>query len=275
MKRIIIIAFLILSCNQKPGGLHQPRGTSIGRVNRENITAPQVDYAAEQLRVEVSITNLPKILDRMVSVSLLAEEAVRRGLLKDERVASGLAWVERMFLAQEIIDQITETVQPTLSEVTAYFSKHKDQFTWGLKLNLMVLPDSILAEQTLAEIKSGADFIKLARARSLDTSVITIPGYPTRGIGMSLGWRLADEEAVFELKPGEVSKVLSTPVGYQLVKVVEKKRITDSPSFNEITQLYISEALKTEKRQIVIDSLLNSLREKAKVTLKPESYPRR
>ena len=265
---------LALSCQPAPGGLHSPPGKVIGTVNQDKITIPQVNYAAEQWRAEVTPSNLPKILDRMVSVALLAEEAIRRGLLKEEKILSGLAWTERMYLAGALASRIAETAEPGSGEVVEYFQKHRDEFGLGLKMMLMVLSDSILAEQTLAELKAGADFAKLARQRSMDTSLITVPGYPTRGVGMSLGWSLVNEEAVFSLKPGEVSPVLPTMVGYQIVKILEKKQLVESPTLNEATQLYLASALKEERRRQVMDSLLTSLREKAKVTLKPEEYSR-
>ncbi len=271
---IFIAAVLFLSCSSG-GGLHRPKGNVVATVNQEKITAAQVDYAAEQLRVQVSPGNLQKILDRMVSVTLLAEEAVRRGYLKDERVVSGLAWMERMLLADELASRLAETIEPTPAEVADYFQKHREEFCFGLKMNLMVLPDSILAERTVAELKEGADFLRLARERSMDTSVINVPGYPTRGVGMSLGWSLRDEEMVFALKPGEVSPVIVTPVGYQIVRVVDKKRITETPSFNDVVQFYLSEALKAERRQEAMDSLLNSLRARAKIELKPDEYLKR
>lgn len=275
MKKLLPFVLIVLACNKFPTGLHPPKGKVVAEVDRDRITAPQVDYAAEQLRVPVSPANLPKILERMSSISLLAAEAVRRSYLKDEKTISGLAWTERMFLANELAARIAEAVEPTPEEIAAYFQKHRNEFTLGLKLMLMLLPDSITAEQTLVELKQGSDFARLARERSMDTSVLHIPGYPTRGVGMSLGWNLRDEELVFTLNPGEVSPVLATPVGFQIVKVQEKKTINENPSFSEITQYYISEALKSERRRITLDSLLNALREKAKITLKPEEYPRR
>jgi hypothetical protein len=273
---LALLSFVFcLSCSNSPAGLHTPKGKVVARVNKDQITAPQVDYAAEQLRAQVSPSNLPKILDRMTSISLLAEEAVRRGYLKDEKVISGLAWMERMFLANELASRIAESIEPTPEEISTYFQQHRTDFTLGLKMMLMVLPDSITAEQTLTELKQGADFVRLARERSLDTSALNIPGYPTRGVGMSLGWNLRDEERVFALNPGEVSPVLATPVGYQIVKVLEKKKISENPTFNEITQYYISEALKSEQRRTALDTILNNLREKAKITLQPEEYSRR
>lgn len=274
MKKLLPFVLIVLACNQFPAGPHPPKGKVVAEVDRDRITAPQVDYAAEQLRVPVSSANLSKILDRMSSISLLAAEAVRRGYLKDEKTISGLAWAERMFLANELASRITETVEPTPETIAAYFQKHRNDFTLGLKLMVMLLSDSITAEQTLAELKQGGDFIRLARARSLDTSILHIPGYPTRGVGMSLGWNLRDEELVFALNPGEVSPAIASPVGFQIVKVVEKKVINENPSFNEITQYYISEALKSELRRNTLDSLLNALRDKAKITLKPEEYSR-
>lgn len=263
-----------LGCNQAPAGLEQPKGKVVGTVNNDRLTVPQVDYAAEQLRAEVNQQNLPKILDRMVTVSLLAQEAVRRGMLKDEKVLSGLAWMERMYLASELAGRIAESAEPAPGEVLEYFQQHKSEFGTGLKMQLMVLPESGYAEQTLAELKAGADFLRLARERSMDTSVINVPGYPTRGVALSLGWSLADEERVFSLKPGEISPVLTTQMGYQIVKVIEKKTLNENPTLNEMIQMYISEGLKEQRRRQVLDSLLTSLRSRAKVVLKPEEYGR-
>lgn len=269
---ILLTVVLIIGCQKSPTGLRSPQGKVIGKVNQDHITAPEVNYAAEQLRAEVTTKNLPKILDRMVAVNLLAAEAIRRGFLKEDKVISALAWNERMYLATELASRIATTAEPNSGEILEYFQNHRDEFGLGLKMMLMVLADSVLAEQTRAELISGADFAKLARQRSLDTSYITVPGYPTRGVGMSIGWSLADEEKVFSLKPGEVSPILATLIGYQIVKVVEKKQLTDNPTLNEATQYYIAEALKEERRRIVMDSLLTSLKEKAKVVLTPEEY---
>ncbi|MGQ9678324.1 MAG: peptidyl-prolyl cis-trans isomerase [bacterium] len=275
MKKLMpFILLLVIACNNSPSGLHSPKGKVVAEVDRDQLTIPQVDYAAEQLRVQVSPANLPKILDRMSSISVLAAEAVRQGYLKDEKIISRLAWAERMFLANELASRIAESIEPTPEEIAAYFQQHRNDFTLGLKLMLILLPDSITAEQTLAELKQGADFTRLARERSLDTSLINIPGYPTRGVGISLGWNLSDEERIFALNPGEVSPILATPVGFQIVKVQDKRVINENPGFNEITQYYIAEALKSERRRTTIDSLINTLRGKAKITLKPEVYSR-
>uniref|UniRef100_A0A7C4GIA8 peptidylprolyl isomerase n=1 Tax=candidate division WOR-3 bacterium TaxID=2052148 RepID=A0A7C4GIA8_UNCW3 len=274
MKRIVQVAMLVavLAGCQSGTGLRQAPGKAIGTVGGEKVTDLEVDYQAEQMRAAVSRDNIDELLDHMVTVTLLAQEAVRRGMLKDPATVAKLAWVERVFLASEVAQTFATGRKPTSGEILEYYNSRKDDFAHGLKLMLMVLRDSLVAEQTRAELLAGADFRRLALERSLDTSMLRVPGYPTRGVGMSLGWDLAEEEAVFDLKPGEVSPVIATPVGYQLVKLVEKKRVTDNPVFNEITQMYVEEALKTSRNRAAMDSVLTALRAAAKIELSPDAY---
>ncbi|MEO0085161.1 MAG: peptidyl-prolyl cis-trans isomerase [candidate division WOR-3 bacterium] len=269
---VILAAALLSGCQSGPSGLRSAPGKTIGTVGGEKITEFEADYQAEQMRTAVSRDNIDELLDHMVTVTLLAQEAVRRGMLKDPATVAKLAWVERVFLASELAQNLATGRKPTSAEVLEYYNSRKDDFAHGLKLMLMVLRDSLIAEQTRAELLAGADFRRLALERSLDTSMLSVPGYPTRGVGMSLGWDLAEEESVFDLKPGEVSPVIATPVGYQLVKLVEKKRVTDNPVFNEITQMYVEEALRTSRSRAAMDSVLGALRAGAKIVLNPDAY---
>lgn len=270
---VAILAVLLLAgCDRGAAGLRPAPGKVLGTVGSEKITDLEADYQAEQMRAAVSRDNISELLDHMVTVTLLAQEAVRRGMLKDPATAAKLAWVERVFLASEMAQSLATGRKPTSGEILEYYNSRKDDFAHGLKLMLMVLRDSLVAEQTRAELLAGADFRRLALERSLDTSMLSVPGYPTRGVGMSLGWDLAAEEAVFDLKPGEVSRVIASPVGYQLVKLVEKKRVTDNPVFNEITQMYVEEALKTSRNRAAMDSVLSSLRAGVKIELNPDAY---
>lgn len=74
------------------------------------------------------------------------------------------------------------------------------------------------AEEVLREIKAGTDFRQLARKRSLD---------PSASKGGDLGYfgkgeLLKEfEDAVLKLKPGEVSDVVKTRLGYHIIKRIE------------------------------------------------------
>jgi len=77
------------------------------------------------------------------------------------------------------------------------------------------------AEGLLKQIKSGGDFAALAKANSQD------PGSGQKG--GDLGWVMRGqmvkpfEEAVFSLKPNEISDLVKTEYGYHIVQVLEKE----------------------------------------------------
>ena len=73
------------------------------------------------------------------------------------------------------------------------------------------------------------------------------------------------EEALFTLKPGEVSNIVETRVGYNLVKAIERKPETTLPFENVKDQLRT--ALRQEKGQQEAYAYIAKAREKAAVEI--------
>jgi len=89
------------------------------------------------------------------------------------------------------------------------------------RISHIVVQSEAEAKQTLAELKAGADFARLARQRSMDATAAT---------GGDLGWfgkgkMIPDlDKGVAKLKkPGELTEVIKTPFGYHVVKLEEKR----------------------------------------------------
>jgi hypothetical protein len=152
-----------------------------------------------------------------------------------------------------------------------YFTQHRDEFGYGLKVQWMMLPDTATALLLLDSLTQGAEFAPLARRHSLDTSLAP-PTYLRRSVGMALNWNLAEEEAVFALQPGQVSAPIKLPRGCQLVKVLQRVRLVDNVTFNEAVQEYIGSALLFDRQQAAKDSLVGALRGAATIELHPEAY---
>lgn len=278
---LAVIAIALTGCS-KPAALPAATGTTVGTVNDSKLTTDLIDAFGANLEDEmakrgvdvsfsVTTDNLPMVLDEMTTVELLAQEAVRRGFARDRHVQSQLSWLTRKLLAEELQSRLFAPLEAAESEVLNYFGQHRDEFGYGLKVQWMILADTVTGRQLLDSLRAGADFAALARRHSLDSSIAPST-FLRRSVGMALNWSLADEEALFALSPGQFSHVIKLPKGCQIVKVLDKKRIVDNVVYNEAVAEYIRGALTIDKQRSARDSLLAQLRQVAKIEYRPQAY---
>lgn len=250
-----------------------PKGTVIVSVNQDKMTKQELDSLTPEGFV-VTRDNLPKVLDKWVSNTLLYQEAVRRGMDKEPEMVSKLERLRRDYLVNQLLDRLTESAKPSQEEVFSYFTQHKDEFTYEVKISRIVLPDSGMAAVTLAELQSGADFAKLAKERSQDALLQAgqESRYFSRGVGdPRMGGDPELEEAIFGLNVGQYSGVISTNEGYQIVKLLDRKKTKAEVTFAESAE-YINAILAYRKSQALVDSVLTALRGTAKIEIKPDAY---
>ncbi|WP_395020665.1 peptidylprolyl isomerase [Dongia sp.] len=95
-----------------------------------------------------------------------------------------------------------------------------------LRARHILVRDEAEAEEIIEELKGGADFAKLARSRSIDTT--------SGEAGGDLGWfsrnTMVQEfaDAAFAMKPGEFSKVpVKTQFGYHVILVEEARYLQE------------------------------------------------
>jgi len=174
------------------------------------------------------------LLRRIVQVMTLSDVARAKGMDKDERIKQQLDYYVNEILAQELLKQELAKISITDEDLKAYYKANEDTF----KVPEMVKARHILisagksagadekkkamekAEELLKRIKAGEDFAKLAAEFSDDK------GSKEKGgdLGSFGRGRMVKpfEEAVFALKPGEVSGLVETQFGFHIIKVEEK-----------------------------------------------------
>lgn len=251
----------------------RPAGRVIAEVGEDRLTKEEFRALAPE-GFSVTRENLPLILDKWVANSLMYQEAVRRGLKDDPKTRVYLQRLERDYLVNELLRRLTDEVSVSQSEMLEYFRANRDGFADEVKIMRIVLPDSMMAVQTRAELLEGADFKRLARERSQDRLLPAgeESGFLPRGFGdPRAGGDPGLEEAIFSLQKGEVSDVISTQEGYQLVKLADRRRVKADPSFAEV-QEYVGAILAYRKGEAMVDSLLSELRARARIELRPEAY---
>lgn len=115
-------------------------------------------------------------------------------------------------------------------------------------------------ESVLKQVKAGGDFAKLAQEHSQD-------GSAAQGGDLNYFFKgqmvPAFDKVAFELKPGQVSDVVTTQFGYHIIKVVDHKQGRTVPY--EEAQGKIKEFLTGQKKQEHADAFIEGLKKKSKI----------
>ena len=140
------------------------------------------------------------------------------------------SYKEQMMVRRLIDAKIGSSIMISPVELKEYFMKHSNEFSAPEQVrlqNILIRPKECLpdgkAKELAAEkekkLREGGDFAALAKEYSEG---------PKAAQGGDMGYlKKGDilpeiEEVIYELKPGEVSGVIKTSMGYHLFKVMEK-----------------------------------------------------
>jgi len=268
----MVIAAVLAGCSQ-PTSPPAITGPALASVNSDKLTATELDSLSPD-GFAVTRENLPKILDKWVSNTLMYQEAVRRGLEKEPQIRAHLKRLERDYLVNELLDRLTTNVNVGQEQLMQYYNQHKEEFSSEVKIARIILTDSLLADQTLNELKAGADFTQLAKERSQDLALEA--GQESRYFARNVGDpRMGGDpdvaEAIFALAPGQISSVVPSQEGYQIIKLTDKKKVKADVTFAEVKD-EVQAILSYRRSQALVDSVLTSLREKAKIEIRPDAY---
>ncbi len=217
---------------------------------------------AKKLGVKVSDDELRKKIDEIKSDyanSSFTELFKEKGEFQ--------AWREelrkRTVLEKLIEREVNARVSVSDEEIRACYDRNPA--IWApedsIRVSQIVLPDRQTAEDVLRKLNNGEDFSKLAR------EVSTGPegakggdlGFFTRGV-------LPEhfDRVLFSLSPGKISRIVETPYGFHIFKVVEK--IAKSSGFEKV-QGMVREKLRREKEEKEYENWLTSLRSGASIAV--------
>lgn len=186
---------------------------------REETIAPILAKLSENEKEKA----MERWISYLIETKVFSEEARRVNLEKDPEVASELRrrinWaMASAFRKRFIIDKINISDK----DIEQYYQSHLEAF----RIPLRVRARSILvktkeeAEGILKEIKAGVPFVDLAVKKSI---------HPLASRAGEVGWfgkgekDPALEKAAFALEKGQMSDVIKTEAGYEIIKLMNKK----------------------------------------------------
>lgn len=142
--------------------------------------------------------------------------------------------IKNKLLSEEMQRQITSSIQITPKDIEEYFKQlPKDSIPFiNTKLSfqqIVIFPkitkeDKEITFNKLNEIREsilkGKSFESQARLHSQDPGSASQGGTITASRGMMVP---QFESTVFNLKPGEISKIIETDYGYHIIQLIERK----------------------------------------------------
>ena len=242
-------------------------------------------------------------LDQLITYSVLKQEAVsRKFAVSDADVDAQVATMQKQFPTQAEFDkalsarnttveqlkadaridmainkmmeaEVANAVAATDTDAKDFYDKNPDKFTQPESVRashiLLLTKDADEAgkkaartkiDALLKRAKAGEDFAALAKENSQD-------GSASQGgdLGFFPRGRMVPEfdQAVFALKPGEISEVVGTQFGYHIIKLTEKKDGSTVP-FDQVKPQVV-EYLSNQKKQQRVDSFIDDAKKRAKI----------
>jgi peptidyl-prolyl cis-trans isomerase C len=226
-----------------------------------------------------------QLLDQVVLISLLSQEARRLKVDKQDEVAKKIKEMTDNIIVQELTrQQVSSDISISDEDIAAYYEANKEEFVRAEQINTSVImfaapagaaPEvkekkESLARETLARLKKGADFAEVARDVSEDqrtqrrggTTGFFVKGRRERMYGKKF------EDVAFALQQGEMSDVLETEFGYCIVRLDERQPRTEQ-SLAEAKSKIERKLLQTKQKE-AYDSYVEGLKKKYPVKYNQE-----
>jgi len=195
----------------------------------------------------------PQLLDYVITGQLLLTEAKRANLSEDPEVKSEMRLAQDNILEQTYIERkvaaaVTDDAVKARYEEMIKAAPGKEE----VHARHILLESEADAKQVIADLKGGAKFEDIAKAKSKDPSASQNGG--------DLGFFAKDEmvpefsAAAFALKDGEVSsEPVKTQFGWHVIQVIERR--TAPPPTLEESKSTIEDQLRKQAAQKVIEDL--------------------
>jgi len=268
-----------------PEPLPKAEGTAAEATCQTVITRAQFERLADAIHPKMPPTTKRQLAKSYPRMLVMAREAEQRGLDKQTHFEELIAYARVQILAQDLIRNIQdEAAQVPQKDIEDYYRNNSATFERA-RLERIIVPDIRQAdvskdnggapseEKDKAAMKqeaealrtravSGEDFVKLQQDAYKAAGLSTPP--PSTSLVRTRRTSLQPEhQAVFDMKAGEISPVISDAGGYYIYKMAAK----EIEPLNE-AEVEIRKTLENQRMRAIMQKVQDS----ATTDLNPEYF---
>ena len=278
-----LIMFPVLICAQA-GGKVTP-DTPVATVDGRRVTAGELQSILRGLPAaaqQQAMRSPSQFLEQYGLLRRLSSLAEKEGLEKQSPWKDQIEYNRMVALAQAQLAKVSNETKATQEEIQKHYEGNKERYD-QVKVKAIYIPFSATppanpdpkapkvlaeaeakakAEKILAEIRGGADFVKMVKEHSGDpTSAANNGDFGA----IRRSDRLPDpiKTAIFALKAGELSEPIRQPNGFYLFRVEEK-------SIEPLDQ--VKSRISEELKQTKMNEWMNGTRKSIEVKIENEAF---
>ena len=234
-------------------------------VNGKAIPKSQLDKLVEKTGKPDNPQVRDQAREMLITRELILQEADKRGVIQKEAVREQLEQARVGVLVAAVFEEYVEREGASDAELKAAYENVKDQYS-GKEYHVehILVDKEADAKAIIAQLKAGANFEDIAKAKSKD------PGSAKNG--GDLGWvsdkALVPEfsKAMVQLKNGQITdKPVKSQFGYHIIKMVDSRE-AKAPSFDEMKDQLQQMIMSDQNWQKAkFSEMMQKLRAKAKI----------
>lgn len=262
----VLLAAALSACERRPVGRTGggDGGPVLARVNGQPLYQSDLEaYLPEAGLDELTAEERKAHFDRWLASQLLYEEAQRSGMQMSRDIDRKIEQYRKDLVADRLVQEVLrERAVVSRDEVMAYYRAHHEEYNLEARVS-HILTNNIEDAIEAQELLKTRPFSWVARRLSVDKHT---------GAGGDLGYLSKGnmppefEDVVFKMRVGEVSDIIESEFGYHIIKLTDLRASLNDLPLDAVAP-EISRVLLLEKRAAVYDSLLSSLRARAKIDI--------
>ena len=222
---------------------------------------------AERLKITTDEDELENYLRHVVG-DYSKDDFSRMFELRDIDLSKWKAQIRENRLFEKLIaEEVKDKIIVKESEIIIYYKAHSNDYMLPDRVQALqiVVNNELEAEAIYNKLQEGAAFFDLAKTKSMSPE-----GDKGGDLGFFSRGQMPKEfdDAIFNLKVGEFSKVVQTPYGYHIFKVIKKKP-AKIMSLKD-ARGKIMEKLRKEKENKEFMNWIDNLRKKSVIVIKED-----